>query len=92
MEISRRMFMNDDLSDYREAFKTFVIKKFSWKFDRGDFDNLIRGFMEGDSLEINMKIETIPNDIIFMRALARKEITPEIEKKVRNLWEEESSN
>lgn len=78
-----------DLDSYREAFKYFVCAKYAYMIDKGKFDSLIGAFAEGDTLTLNMSIETIPNDIIFMRSLTKKEITPEILEKVHKLWDEQ---
>lgn len=80
----------EDISMYRKAFKLLICMKFAYRIDKGEFDNIILGFCMGDTLNLKMDIETIPNDIIFMRSLAGKEITPEIEEKVRRLWDEQS--
>lgn len=80
----------DDLLAYRLAFKKLVCMKFAYKIDKGNFDRIIQSFIEGDTLVLIMDINTVPNDVIFMRSLVGKEITPEIEEKVRKMWDEEN--
>jgi hypothetical protein len=79
----------DNLIPYREAFKRLICAKYSYFIDKGNFDGVLSGFVNGDSLVLDIKLETIPNDIIFMRTLAGNEITLEIEAKVRKLWDEQ---
>lgn len=74
---------------FRRAFKKFLTLKYNYRIDQGDFDSLIKKFLEGDALDVTMKIQFLPNDILFMRSLAGMPVPATVRSKVYALWDEE---
>jgi len=80
---------SESLLRMREAIKTFWAYKFPYVIDRGELDGVMRHFQAGDTITIHVEIKLIANDILFMNALAGKEITEECLRKVHEMWDEE---
>ena len=80
---------NKTILKFRRALKRLVALKFGYCIDKGDYDSIIENFLEGDTVEMTMKFNFLPNDIIFMRALAGRSTPSSIVSKVSSMWDEE---
>lgn len=70
---------------FREAIKKFLIYRICERIDDGEFDPVIKSFLEGDSISIDLSVNFIPNDIIFMRILMGDTIPSDVAVKVAEL-------
>lgn len=79
-----------EIEKFREAFKTFILIKTSYRIDRGELDECIKEFCNGDNLTIDFSIDLIANDILFMKTLAGTKINKKTLDKVRKIWDKEN--
>lgn len=77
------------ISKFRKAFKRFLFLKFAYWIDKGDFDQRIDCFLNGDTLTVSFDVSFIPNDVIFMRTLAGLQCPPDVIKKIHAAWDAE---
>ena len=80
---------NNDVAQFREAFKQLLIEKTKWRIDRGQMDEHIKDFLNGDALDLDFSISLLPNDIIFMTALIGRHMNNEKRTKIYSLWDKE---
>lgn len=81
-----------EIEKLRYAFKSFLLAKLAYHFDKGNFDKCIKDFSKGDSLTIDASVKLLPNDIIFIKMLTGTKIDKKILDKVRKMWDKENSS
>lgn len=79
------------IKSFRNALKVLLLPKLNYRIDNGEFDDIIKKFLDGDTLQINLGISLLPNDILVMRYLAEGNIDKKVLKKVINLWKKENT-
>jgi hypothetical protein len=80
---------NKSIIKFRRAFKEFWVEKIKFKIDSGALDSDIKGFLNGDNLSFKFTIDTIPNDVIFMRALVGLKTSEHLRQKLHKKWKNE---
>lgn len=80
----------------REAFRTVLSERMRIDFEKGVYDNVLQMFVEGridpeqDSITIELRVDTIPNDILVFRVLAGFEKDEAVIERVRAMWRNEA--
>ena len=78
--------------NFGNAVMEFLLTKFKYCYEKGEYDHAIRSFLDAnpeDSLELNFKIQLIPNDIIIMRLLSGGTLDDTLIENVKKLWDRE---
>ena len=78
--------INRNIKRFRKACLEFWKYKLSYAVEKGEFDNYIIDFLNGDLLRLSFVISFLPNDVLFMRALLDMDITDDILKKIKKKW------
>ena len=74
------------MQKFRNALCEFWKIKVEYAINKGELDNAINRFLNGDTLDLSLHISLLPNDVIFMNLLLDNKITNKTLKKMRKCW------
>jgi hypothetical protein len=74
---------------FTECMAQYLHLKIDYYRENGTLEKLVKPFLDGDQLEICIRLDFTANDIIFDHLLCSQEITPDVLKKVKKLWDQE---
>lgn len=77
--------MSDDIKNLREFFRELTHLTVDWQFERRNYDDIIRAFKAGDLLAFNIRINAVPNDIVWANMMDGNSLTRELYEKILNL-------
>ena len=71
----------------RNAMLRLMMVKWRYRLSRGELDSAIQEFLSGRSVEFDLSLSLIPNDVIFMRELLDLPLEESVIKNVEALWD-----